>query len=668
MQTEKQPLAIYLITHKEFEHKKIYQKAVYSHFNKDVEHYFDRSINMPVFFADSCNITIEKEHFERIVAVILIDDKMLLERSDEQKQALQDLTDDESIVKISAAYSKNAYKLGNYFHKHNLVRLYSQNDKHNKQFKQDNDQDCCPVDAGKIDYLITEIAHDITKVLMGKDKIQVFISHAKKDGEEAAVEAQCFFNTQSRLAGFFDANYIQNSAQWEDVLKDGVEDSIFLAFYTDQYSTREWCKKEVLFAKKAGIPIVVANLLESRESRSFPYMANVPVITLKEKEKNFKLITKALLLESVRCFYQKEWMKYCINVFKLDALKNYTQLSSLPELLTLSNHSDKNDFVYPDPPVGHEEIQVLQNMKENLSFNTPLTFINATSNLNFPKIAISVSNSPDITSLGLSGIHLQELIVELARYLLASKTQLLYGGDIHYGGEYNFAQVMVDLVQTYNEHYAKEDTEQAVVTNYAAYPQYKSITDAVKSELMGAVDFNIVEIDPEDEKNKNKSFQAYIGYQSLRAMRERMTDDMHIKIAAGGKLTDFSGLYPGILEEVYLALKAENKPVYLIGAFGGCTAKIIQTLKGESPEEFSIEYQQKQSEKFQTLYHYYEKEDQIEEIDYKSKIEFLQNYGIENLDNGLSTDENERLFVSKNIYEIIALILKGIKSKFNQNI
>ena len=48
-------------------------------------------------------------------------------------------------------------------------------------------------------------------------------------------------------------------------------------------------------------------------------------------------------------------------------------------------------------------------------------------------------------------------------------------------------------------------------------------------------------------------------------------------------------------------------------------------------------------------------------MNFKALDFFVNNMGV--LNNGLSDDENERLFVTTNVTEIIALVLKGLRSQ-----
>ena len=40
-------------------------------------------------------------------------------------------------------------------------------------------------------------------------------------------------------------------------LQAGLDESVMVVFQSDSYSTREWCKREVIWAKQLGCPVVV---------------------------------------------------------------------------------------------------------------------------------------------------------------------------------------------------------------------------------------------------------------------------------------------------------------------------------------------------------------------------------------------------------------------------
>lgn len=634
--SKKAPLAISVISHKNFANREEFNEIIYSTFCKDLEDWLNRGINIPTFFYDSYNINIDKNSYEKNIVVILIDDKLLL---DKRNNDLSSITSDEELYIISFAISKNAYKLSSYFKDKNLIQLYDS--------------------KNILDTMILNLAHFICKCITDKQQ-KVFISHAKKDGESIAKNLQHYITTETKLDSFFDAHNIQESTEWKNELEENIKDSIVLVYYTDLYSTRLWCRKEILFAKKYDRPIVVVNLLKKREARSFPYMANVPIVKIEDfSNENYLLILKSLLVETVRYYYHHKILEEFVAVNKLE--KSYIPIAFAPELLTLINKNHCENFIYPDPPIGIEEIEILNSYKREIYY-TPLTYLNKNSQKRDLKVAISISESQDIEEYGLRLYHLRSLIVELARYFLTFDMQLMYGGDIKYDKQFNFAEIIAQLVQSYNQEYTKD----AVVKNYSSYPYYKKIDHALKTDLLDIVDF--IEVQPNEQydiKSLDALEQNYITAQTLTKMRENMTDIMDIKVIAGGKTENFSGKYPGVLEEAYLALENEI-PIYLIGGFGGVAKKIVDLLNGNIPIEFSVEYQSK-NKNFRTLYEYYKTKGEENEINYERINNLFIKKGIDGLNNGLSVDENKKLFESKNIYEIIYFVLKGIENTIKKD-
>jgi hypothetical protein len=141
-------------------------------------------------------------------------------------------------------------------------------------------------------------------------------------------------------------------------------------------------------------------------------------------------------------------------------------------------------------------------------------------------------------------------------------------------------------------------------------------------------------------------------------MRIKMAEDCSARIIIGGKISGYLGYMPGIIEETLYTL-LNDKPLYLIGGFGGATLKLINLLKGEDIEELSNEYQ------YNNIFLKEFKEyinDKYDFCDYEIIKEKLSNFNIETISsmNKLSVEENEILFTSKNIHEILYLIMKGL--------
>jgi len=218
-------------------------------------------------------------------------------------------------------------------------------------------------------------------------------------------------------------------------------------------------------------------------------------------------------------------------------------------------------------------------------------------------IAISVSETDDFQN-GLSIKHLQDIVIEIVRFLLLSNNQIIFGGDIKYSLGINFAELIFNLALKYSN-------KKPAVINPLPRKVYSKIDDSLKAKYIDIIKFQEVSDD-------------------LSKMREYMSNIENARIIIGGKLSGYQGKYPGILEEVYYSLKAK-KPLYIIGSFGGVAQKIVEFLRTgieiKEWRDFNI---------YETIKTYH-------------------------LNNGLNKEENEILFYSKDVDEILKTIMIGLK-------
>ena len=76
----------------------------------------------------------------------------------------------------------------------------------------------------------------------------------------------------------------------------------------------------------------------------------------------------------------------------------------------------------------------------------------------------------------------------------------------------------------------------------------------------------------------------------LTAMREKMEETIEARVLLGGKVTQYAGRYPGLVEEALLA-KRSGTPIFLIGGFGGAAGAVIDAVLGRKPEALTEAYQ-----------------------------------------------------------------------------
>lgn len=192
------------------------------------------------------------------------------------------------------------------------------------------------------------------------EKIQTFLSHTKHDGhgKEVAEAIRCWLHENSALSSFLDVYDIPGGLPFSDVIDHHIGKSVFLAIQTDHYSSREWCRREVVEAKRRGVPMMVVDCLHIGDERAFPYLGNVPVVRMDPVAKDRlpeiagRLLDEVLLDFLWRCRVEALPERPTGTVF----------MTRPPELISLAtlavNQDMRGAVVYPDPPLDKEEMRL----------------------------------------------------------------------------------------------------------------------------------------------------------------------------------------------------------------------------------------------------------------------------------------------------------------------
>ncbi len=283
-------------------------------------------------------------------AVVLIDDHMVAAGWDDYIAGLASAATDGHRL-LPVALTSHAYNIGPKMSQLQFARLY---------------------DVGERDMetvLINHVMHDLCCLLEeDTQKVQVFVSHSKCDGLAIAEEVRRHLHEQTPLADFFDATDIPDGTRFAEVINTAVRSSaVLLVIHTDSYGSREWCRLEVLEAKRRRIPIVVLTAIKHGEVRSFPYLGNLPVIRCGDiSSASIERLVTALLREVLRGRYFPLRAGAIRRLHGVDT--GGTAFVYPPELLTaLLLRVEKGDgrsgmYLYPDPPLGTEELQLLSEL------------------------------------------------------------------------------------------------------------------------------------------------------------------------------------------------------------------------------------------------------------------------------------------------------------------
>jgi SLOG cluster2/TIR domain len=542
--------------------------------------------------------------------------------------------------------------------------------------------------------------------------VQLFISHAKKDLPqtiaEGPVKAILATSDELPIKKWYDSSDIPVGGKFDEEIVAGVlNSSALVVVLTDTWSSREWCRREILEAKLAARPLVVVDALEARVIRLFPYLGNAVTLRWRAaiaapdeasddawnkrralwEAEDAMLVVEAALLEALR--YQHEHRRLQQSVRAPEVA-----LGTPPEALTLAHLPAGTTRVwYPDPPLGREELDRLLptgaiEAAHKIDLTTPLSELARWDRPpGIQTIAVSLSNAPDTDLYGGSPEHLATFADDLVLYLLIAGLRVAYGGVLGHdalqngavvGDDINYVERLLAMVRSHSILLSGVVGKPPVpIENWVAWPIHLNFGDtqldvygqeATLKDLSPPADLNV---DTKELQANDKGFfppkalvQRYAWARSLTFMREQMQAGTSARVAMGGKLTGYQGLWPGVLEEGVITLRA-GQPLYLLGLFGGAARLLIDALCGVARQELT-------SDGLATVPGANELRDEYRRrgITVQSPEELaaeLKQRGAAGLsaalNNGLSEDENLELVRSDDPQRIVALILGGLRKK-----
>ncbi len=647
----KTPLSIHVLYHSAYKEGAQVYSMLYKSLCRDSESPFMDGLDIPVYFqtGDDNGLTnIANANSDKSLLLLLVDINMFC--SSTWREYIQELLKndaDEKLKIVCVKLDSHAFSFLEGLSKDQMIVLQTESVMAN------------------LDEFKTHLFETIIRYLGGTktDKVSIFISHSKRDkgntGEAMAKEVRQFLFSDTKLRSFFDVNDILDGYQFDQQIKENVKESLILVLFTDTYSSREWCRIEALTAKENMKPIVVVSQLQDGAERLFPYIGNVPSTVF---HGDWRPVINLLLRTAIDYIYESQLLESLC-----DAQSTY--LPYPPEAHSLSVlKDDKTTVYYPEPPLGNEEIEVLNSISEQMTtkktFKTPMEHQAAIYELNDAQIAISVSDSEDLQSLGIGKDMLCDLTVELSRHILKAGGKMIYGGNLCKDG---YTKLFRDLSDQYGK-YEKEKKDVIYFTNYLAWPLYNKMSMIDKADYLSCR-VQLEECHPSAAVPPDIKYQfvppvnvdlQFMWATSLTAMRHQAETQAKARVLVGGKTKGFSGCMAGIVEEFIMARQAGH-PVYLIGGFGGAAkvlSEIFERKNGQTAD--SMLNLACDNVKYKELYDYYESKGQ--HIDYS----ILDNINMEDFkNNGLTDEENLRLFHSVNIMEIVSLVLKGLSKILN---
>src|SRR5262249_52915609 len=170
------------------------------------------------------------------------------------------------------------------------------------------------------------------------------------------------------------------------------------------------------------------------------------------------------------------------------------------------------------------------------------------------KIAVSISDSPDLAALGLGERHLCDVMVEVARHLIAAGATLVYGGDLR---KHGYTELLFEVAARYH----KASDGRPCFVNVLPWPGRIEIRPgelARRGQELGehaklvrlAPDGSDV---PEGAQIRPRPPEEGEWVPALTAMRRRVATETKASIVLGGAVQGYRGRMPGIAEETLAA-------------------------------------------------------------------------------------------------------------------
>jgi len=441
-------------------------------------------------------------------------------------------------------------------------------------------------------------------------RVKLFVSYSRTDIDRSgplAANFQKVVNTE--LGTIFTSEDVPSFRERKAQVSLTSNDAVVLIVRTDSYSTTPATVREILDAKKSGLPIITLNVLREGRGRSFSCEGNsitlawsptTPRGETPEKEEFRDLTWRCLkiclrawlhhlhfhqMTGSVFALRQVEWRKDLVTV-----------ISRPPELLDFVQgplaEVGSGIVLYPDPPLSTSETAILRRAQPKVRLVTPTTLSKEVWRrvpwppLSGMRVALSLSISPDLArqftdispqyegsrSNGILLNHMDGAIAYLTLSLVRGGATLGFGGRLQ---STSYAGFLADLISTHKQTaQSQRDLLFSYLNPFSEPGEDEEVEATLISDIRG----------PEPTSPCSLETRRALHFS---AMRYRMGQECAARAIMGGRTTPelrkndggYIGRFPGQAEEAWQSLAA-GKPIYVAGGFLGVSGLVARALCG----------------------------------------------------------------------------------------
>jgi len=180
----------------------------------------------------------------------------------------------------------------------------------------------------------------------------------------------------------------------------------------------------------------------------------------------------------------------------------------------------------------------------------------------------------DVAGAGLGAVHVQDLVVRLARRLAEAKVRIVFEElQVGEARRTKLRQRLIEVVQGWQAASPSSERSADPLVSYLPWPA--SVTKQTRARLRG-----LCKLVPIDAPNVEPTLRAA----SAEADTQRaVSGAVDARIIVAGPLEGWQGWLPNVLGEIAAAVEASTLPL-IVGGFGGAAGLVAEFLSDEEAE------------------------------------------------------------------------------------
>lgn len=373
-------------------------------------------------------------------------------------------------------------------------------------------------------------------------------------------------------------------------LERAGDDAVVMAIRTDRYAENPAREAELLAAKRAGVPIVTVLALDDGEPMTSAYAGNHRTLVW-NPDRELELAARC----TQAWLHGHHFRAHAAAALASAGLPDDSDiLPRRPELVDVVGvRPGRRLIVHPDPPLPDADAALLRAADPSIRIATPTTLLGRVLLVQDPApaltgtaIALSLSPAEDLPRVadgrvgsGITQEHLDDAVASIAVAMLRSGARIAFGGSFHRNP---YGRDLAELHRAYGGLGARASAQLMYFVNPAM----------MDSVMLDPAEFEPIHVPaPESASEFTDVYQVLWTF----AMRERMAEHCTGRVLLGGRArprrvgheAGYSGPWPGLLEEAWRTLR-RGRALYIAGGFGGAAGAIAAMLvSGAIPDAFT---------------------------------------------------------------------------------